>query len=64
MNDELATYPCQARCQWHTTGEVLGERALFRCSGCLSEWTVDEQWTPINADGNLPKAVAEARAEG
>jgi hypothetical protein len=57
----LAAHPCQAECDWGPAGRA-GGRALFRCAGCASEWTAAEPWTPAQADGTVPPAVAAERA--
>jgi hypothetical protein len=57
----LAAHPCQAACDWARTGRVDGGRRLFRCAGCGSEWTAAEPWTPAQADGTVPPAVAAER---
>ena len=57
----LAVHPCQAECDWARTGRVDGGRRLFRCAGCGSEWTAAELWTPAQADGTVPPAVAAER---
>ena len=57
----LAAHPCQAECDWGAAGPA-GDRALFRCAGCGSEWTAAEPWTPAQADGTVPPAVAAERA--
>jgi hypothetical protein len=38
--------------------------ALFACASCGSEWTIDEAWTPIDADGTIPEAVQRERRRG
>jgi hypothetical protein len=58
----LAAHPCQAKCDWTQTGRAAGGRRLFRCAGCGSEWTAAELWTPAQADGTVPPAVAAERA--
>ena len=56
----LAAHPCQAKCDWAAAGRA-GGRPLFRCAGCGSEWTAAELWTPAQADGTVPPAVAAER---
>ncbi|HSK25406.1 MAG TPA: hypothetical protein VK894_00670 [Jiangellales bacterium] len=55
---ELEARPCQAACAWTTTGARLDGRPLFRCGGCGSEWVRGVGWTPVDADGRVPPAVA------
>lgn len=56
----LAAHPCQAECDWAAAGRA-GDRPLFRCAGCGSEWTAAELWTPAQADGTVPPAVVAER---
>jgi hypothetical protein len=58
----LAAHPCQAECDWAQAGWAAAGRRLFRCAGCGSEWTAAELWTPAQADGTVPPAVAAERA--
>ena len=61
----LASWPCQSICVWEPTGEVEvvdsgpHPAVVFECRGCGSEWLRSEAWTPIDADGMVPPAVAE-----
>ncbi len=62
----LAVGPCQSVCTWRATGAtwstVRGDAlTLFACAGCGSEWVRTEAWTPIDAQGTVPPAVAEER---
>lgn len=49
----LQQNPCQAKCDWCPTGEVIGEDLIFACTGCGSEWTRQEAWKPRNLDGSV-----------
>jgi hypothetical protein len=31
--------------------------AVFTCAGCGSEWLRSELWTPIDADGHVPREI-------
>jgi hypothetical protein len=31
--------------------------AVFTCVGCGSEWLRSELWTPIDADGHVPREI-------
>ena len=53
---------CRGLCDWRVTEEFVGELPLFRCTGCRSEWTPAERWTPRNADGEVSEEVLAARA--
>jgi hypothetical protein len=60
----LATWPCQSICVWERIGEVQvpddgpQPAVVFECRGCGSEWLRSEGWTPVDADGLVPVAVA------
>lgn len=63
----VASWPCQSICVWQQTDEPwfderAGELAVFSCAGCGSEWVRTEPWTPIDATGQVPAAVAAERA--
>jgi hypothetical protein len=59
----LVAAPCRTLCSWAPAGRRRAGLAVFACSGCGSEWVRSEPWTPIDADGVLPEAVAaEARS--
>jgi hypothetical protein len=61
---ELAAEPCQGVCSWLRTGEVrrvdagAEPAAVFACTGCGSQWLRSELWTPVDAGGRVPAAVA------
>ncbi|MFY9915524.1 MAG: hypothetical protein WAK18_12705 [Nocardioidaceae bacterium] len=62
----LAVWPCRSSCAWRPTGTtwstVTGEELpLFACTGCGSQWVRTEAWTPIDAQGSVPSAVAQER---
>ncbi len=62
----LAIWPCQSTCAWLPTGTtwsvVEGEELpLFACAGCGSQWASTEAWTPVDAQGSVPPAIAEER---
>ena len=52
---------CQGKCDWHATSASYEGQPLFRCTGCQSEWTSAERWTPRNADGEVSAEVLAAR---
>lgn len=54
----LRQNPCQSKCDWTPTGEVIGDDLVFACAGCGSEWTRQQGWTPRNLDGSIADAVA------
>jgi len=62
----LEAQPCQSVCVWQPTGETWpgpdGGLRVFDCLGCGSEWVRTEAWTPIDAGGAVPQAVAQERA--
>ena len=63
MDEPLAIRPCQALCAWSAVDARPGDvDVLLRCGGCGSEWRASEAWTPIDADGRVPDAVAALRA--
>lgn len=58
----LQAYPCRQLCAWTRTrrrypGGVDG-LPVFSCAGCGSQWVRTEPWTPIDATGTVPAAVA------
>lgn len=57
MTKTLRQEPCQSKCDWMPTGEVFDGDLVFACSGCTSEWTRQEGWTPRNLDGSIAAAV-------
>ncbi|HEV7207202.1 MAG TPA: hypothetical protein VGN54_00520 [Mycobacteriales bacterium] len=59
---ELASHACQSSCAWAPTDEIRDGMSVFRCAGCASEWVRTEVWTPSDADGSVPAAVAAERA--
>jgi hypothetical protein len=66
----LAVWPCQSICVWRATGEVWGDSdhgvagpRVFACAGCGSEWVRTEAWTPIDANGEIPEAIAVERRQ-
>ena len=63
---DLQAWPCQSRCLWSATDEVLEVRVapgktaplrVFACAGCGSEWVRSEGWTPADVSGEVPGAV-------
>lgn len=58
----LTVSPCRVLCDWAPSDlpATAGTR-LFACSGCGSQWTPAERWTPRQADGSVPGAVRAAR---
>lgn len=61
--DMLALYPCRKLCNWVPTAPAP-DAALFACTGCGSEWTRSEAWSPSQADGTVPVGVHEERQRG
>ncbi len=57
----LIHHPCQSRCSWHPTGEFRDALPLFGCSGCGSQWTPEQRWTPVNVDGKISPEVEAAK---
>jgi hypothetical protein len=59
----LAAEPCQSACAWTRTEESVvvdatgDPAAVFTCVGCGSEWLRSELWTPIDADGHVPREI-------
>lgn len=64
MERELVANPCQGRCVWEATDEEISDRQVFVCTGCRSEWTAAQAWTPRNWDGEISPQVARARRLG
>jgi ribosomal protein L37AE/L43A len=58
-DDALAVHPCRSLCRWVGTRRAPHE--LFACQGCGSQWRPGESWTPVDADGRVPRAVRQAR---
>ncbi len=63
MTRPLEIADCRKLCGWRDTGHDLGGEPLFACSGCGSEWVPSQAWTPVDYTGEVPRPVAEARAE-
>ncbi|MGD8215296.1 hypothetical protein [Aestuariimicrobium sp. Y1814] len=61
MGRELASNPCQTKCNWSARDEFIDGLRVFACSGCHSEWTAAEPWAPANVDGVQPTDVMAAR---
>ncbi len=64
----LEAWPCRSICVWSADDEVLTDAEhdrlrLFSCRGCGSEWVRTEPWTPIDADGVVPAAIAAERRQ-
>lgn len=57
MPRSLRQEPCQAKCDWMPTGQMIGGDLVFACAGCRSEWTRREGWTPRNLDGSIAADV-------
>ena len=53
----LQQNPCQTKCDWYPTGEVVAEDLVFACTSCGSEWTRQEGWKPRNLDGSVAAEV-------
>lgn len=49
----LRQEPCQSKCDWMPTGEEIDGDLVFACSGCTSQWTRQQGWTPRNLDGSI-----------
>lgn len=62
MTRELKSGDCQAKCDWHPTGDQIDSLDVFACSSCGQEWISSEGWTPRNMDGKMTPEVAAARA--
>ena len=56
----LAQNPCRARCAWLPQPRSRSALPVFHCSGCGSQWSRTQSWTPMDADGTVS---AEVRAE-
>lgn len=37
---------------------------VFACEGCGSQWVRTEEWTPVDADGIVPDAIASGATSG
>lgn len=61
MARELEIAACRSECSWAATEETLDGAAVFACASCGSEWTPEEEWTPIDWTGAVPEAVQDAR---
>lgn len=59
---ELNSGDCQAKCDWHPTGDQIDGLDVFACASCKQEWISSEGWTPRNMDGKMAPEVAAARA--
>ncbi len=55
----LESHPCRQLCNWRPVAGTHPK--LFRCLGCRSEWNHQEQWTPAQANGEVPPAVVAER---
>jgi hypothetical protein len=55
----LAAHPCQTQCDWVVTAEHHGPLRVFRCFGCRSEWTSDQDWRPADTHGKVPADVLQ-----
>ncbi|MGO4957248.1 hypothetical protein ACTQ49_08245 [Luteococcus sp. Sow4_B9] len=62
MTRELKMNDCKGTCDWQPTDELSDGQRIFACTPCGSEWTSDQGWTPRNADGEVPAAVAAEKA--
>lgn len=57
----LTVNPCREQCAWAGTPAIRGGVRVFACAGCGSQWVRSEAWTPVDADGSVPPAVAAER---
>jgi hypothetical protein len=57
----LVIAPCRQLCDWQPEPTAAGGAGrpprLLACTGCGSQWTPTERWTPRQADGSEPPAV-------
>lgn len=55
----LVIAACRDLCDWRPSRATRGDRRLFACTGCGSQWTRRELWAPRQADGSVPAGVRE-----
>ena len=54
----LAVHACRSLCRWVGTRRAPDE--LFACQGCGSQWRPGLVWTPVDANGHVPREVRRA----
>lgn len=54
---DLVIAPCRQLCDWQPSPAAADDQRLLACTGCGSQWTAAERWTPRQADGSEPPAV-------